>query len=1664
MLSSLLINTKSNNNYLFNYYKQKVLFISPILNFIIKNHHNFIENINFYKDSKIFIEGIGEIDNNEIEYYYSKYIFLKENGFFENGELIVRKTNAEEISNAINQSESLVFETTEKCNLKCQYCIYGEFYGHYQTRRDKNMNFDIVKSLLNFRADNIKEEFSQEIEINFYGGEPLINKKLIEETIGLIKQKFATKIRPKYRMTTNGMLLKKHINTLTENDFSIMVSLDGDKESNSYRIKENGENSFDTVFLNLKYIKDYFPDFFSHNVKLGTVLHNRNDYNEVYEYFKKEFRKEKIEIILSNISTTGVSPEIRPKFNKVFLNNQFVSPANEDYTNMDTDLLIESFDKAAVAKLLHIVNEANLDTIFKSFFFSSNTNRLIIGGSTCLPGELSIFSLVDGTLLPCEHIGHEYAFGNVTETGVNIDYFKIAQKYNAYYKKIEHLCSRCYNILTCVQCMFYLDLGSDKPICNGFMNKEKYSKYLSTQIGHLEKNKDIYVDVLKKIIKITAMKIYLLMFLFFASYAFSQENIKISGKLTDSNTQEILSFASVQLENSGIGTCTNEKGVFELSIKKDKTEQITLLFSILGYESKKYTIENNSPEKFLNISLTAKTYMLSEVEIKPIDPLSIIKNAIKKIPENYNKGETKMDAYYKEIIKENNRFIKYTDAACTFNYYGYQKRFSSKKKTIYLIDDYTNVQLPDYFGKPVALVPKWDFPPFGKDQVKINAIRSSESFHTTHMYPIISGGILPITAADKVKLRADDMFLNEKNFINYNYTFTGYTEYNENKVYIIEFQPKIISNSTYSKNYFEGTIYIDANSLAFVGFEYHLINKHPKLKINLSFGSPEAFYSKPFPNTIDTLNLEGYGVKLNYRKIGEKWYLNTIRRKMDYELEFSKYYIFKESTPNVNFTTYETLLINEIHFGKTEKFKGEMKDSLIPFNINSSLGAFNQDYNKEFWEKYNKIVSTEIDDSIKSDLEYKDPIESQFVNRFATSGSVSQPLAEKISFTKTFHKDTIIDNYQWIHDIKNPKVMELLKNEYAYSQNLLRSQTKLQKAIFKEIANRDNLNETLENEYTTDETPNNIYLLKSSDNKFPVLLKKNKISGYQKPIFDFNKLPLSQDFTIDEVTINQSEKFVRVTASQSESLVSLNYIVDIDKCKIIDTLYDVESFIWSKNDSTYFYCESINNNYSVYENNIKGKSKKIFTENEKAAIYDIEKSESGEYIFVYYSTGFENETYFRKADLSDKGFQIVVKLKNGIRYSVKQNKSDFYIRTNENAINLKILKMNTESLNTTEFINHNENAFIRQFEIFKNYIVLNERRDGQDQLKVISLADTSKFYYIEFSEKFGLILIEPYQNINSDSLKIRFSSFKTPTANYVFELNQRKLKIEKQDKIENYKPENYVVEELLASNCGISIPITLFYKKGALRKNNNSKIVLSAYGAYGMDEYTGFTPNVLSLVDRGIVYAVAHVRGGKKFGPKWHNEGKLMNKKNTFSDFIACAEYLIENEYTKPQFLCAEGSSAGGLLIGVVINERPDLFNSVVLVVPSVDILTNMLDTTEYSETGNWREFGNPYDEQSYQYIKSYSPYENIKNQAYPNTLIIYGVQDQKIPYWVPATYTVKLREYNTGPNAIISRPIFEAHHNLGGQKITNDWNQAYIYTFILNNLFKQEQRSNNKR
>jgi len=371
---------------------------------------------------------------------------------------------------------------------------------------------------------------------------------------------------------------------------------------------------------------------------------------------------------------------------------------------------------------------------------------------------------------------------------------------------------------------------------------------------------------------------------------------------------------------------------------------------------------------------------------------------------------------------------------------------------------------------------------------------------------------------------------------------------------------------------------------------------------------------------------------------------------------------------------------------------------------------------------------------------------------------------------------------------------------------------------------------------------------------------------------------------------------------------------------------------------------------------------------------------------------------------------------------------------------------------------------IRQFEIFKNYIVLNEKRNGYDQLKVISLADTSKFYYIELPEKFGTILIDPSQNINSDSLKIRYSSFKTPLINYVCELNQRNLKIVKQDKIVNYKPENYEVEELLASNNGINIPITLFYKRGALRKNNKSKIILSAYGAYGVDEYTGFTPDVLSLVDRGIVYAVAHVRGGNKFGVKWQNDGKLMNKKSTFSDFIACAKFLIENSYTSSQNLCAEGTSAGGLLIGAVINERPELFNSVVLIVPSVDILRNILDTTEYSETGNWREFGNPYDERSYQYIKSYSPYENIKNQAYPNTLIIYGVQDQKIPYWIPAKYTVKLRENNTGPNAIISRPIFEAHHNLGGQKITNDWNQSYIYTFILNNLFKTEQKSNDKR
>lgn len=1159
--------------------------------------------------------------------------------------------------------------------------------------------------------------------------------------------------------------------------------------------------------------------------------------------------------------------------------------------------------------------------------------------------------------------------------------------------------------------------------------------------------------------------IYTIFCLFCIFSSNAQKNITIHGEIINATTSQPVPFANIQILQKAIGVSSNVNGAFTFQLPM-KYKNDKLVVSCIGYENYEFLINKKSSKSKINIALTPKNYEIKEVNIKYIDPLKIIKKAINNISKNFSKQDAYLKAYYREMLKEDGKYINYTDAACTIYYGRYKKHFNEKKSKIknLFYNKIRATSLPDNFGTPINLCPgKWDYPPSSKDLVKVDAIRSSENYYTTHIFPIIGGGILPITATDKAKYRYKSMFLHKNNFDKYHYTLAGITNFNNSKVYVIKFEPSKGS----VKTYFKGKIYIEEKSFAIVSCDYSLIQQHPKIKLDIIFGSPLIYYSNPSKN-IDTLILSDYHVIINYKQVGERWFLSKIHRMMEYNLEFSKYYIFKKIRPALKFTAYEDLLVNDIIVNNNvKKFSKDSRDSILYCNLISSTNSFHQNYNKAFWDAYNKIQPTHLEDSIRKGLEKRKPLELQFSERFKVNDSLKPPVAKKQYYVDTIHNEIRVDYYKWLHNLTNPEVMKYIENEYNYSNNYLQKHFNLQSKLFNEISDRnfksEDSTETQDVDTLATQKKYIYYTEKRKDKKYPLLYRKNNETLKKQLLIDFNKIQISTPFFhIVDFVVSPDNKFLVYSKFIPGKINSDAFLYDINDCNIVDTLFNVSSIVWSNINNFFYYCTDSLSHDTVFEykvNDDYNKQKKIIlTTKEPNTVFELMKSNSGKYIFIYKSKGNANGYYYRLSDLSDNGFRLISPIKNNVHYNIQYKNKLFYIYTNENAPNGKIMCANINKLekeNWKTFVPHNNKILICENHFFKDYYVIVEKQNMQNRINVISLKEKNKQYYIPFDkEEIYSVHFSYSQDYNSNILKLTYSSYVTPNIEYEFNLDTKELKKIKQLTINDYKPERYEVKRIWAASVdSVKIPITLFYKKRCLKKNEKTPILLNAYGCYGLGEEPSFNADLFSLLDRGVVYAVAHVRGGSELGNMWHKNAIKENKKNSFNDFVECAKYLISENYTSPKYLSAYGSSSGGLLMGVVANNYPELFNSIILVVPQVDLLSSLLDSTNYSSTGNWREFGNPYQEKYYDYIKSYSPYDNIKKQSYPNMLFIGGVQDPKVKYWESAKTVAKLREYNTGKNTILMRPIFNASHNLGFDEVTQEWNFSFIYNFVLSNF-----------
>ena len=660
-----------------------------------------------------------------------------------------------------------------------------------------------------------------------------------------------------------------------------------------------------------------------------------------------------------------------------------------------------------------------------------------------------------------------------------------------------------------------------------------------------------------------------------------------------------------------------------------------------------------------------------------------------------------------------------------------------------------------------------------------------------------------------------------------------------------------------------------------------------------------------------------------------------------------------------------------------------------------------------------------------------------------------------------------VDNYFWLKNRDDPKVIEYLEKENHYFKKMTSDTEDFQETIYNEIKKK-----IKEDDQSVPYFLNGYwYLTKYQKNKnYPIYLRrKSDLNSKDQILFDCNLLAEGYEyFNLSNIKISPNNKFA---AYSVDTLSRRLYTIRIKNLHTGEVLNDQiintsGGFAWANDNKTLFYTNRDSDtlrNDKILRHEIGTKSKDdkiVFHEKDNTFYTSVSKSKSNKFIIISSHSTLTSEFQFLDANKPLDNFRLFNQRKRGLEYSINHYEKFFYIITNiDNAKNYKLMKTpigGTEYENWINVIDHRKDVLIEGIDIFKNYLVISERANGLNRINVRKW-DDSESYYLDFKSETFSSYTTTNVDFDTNILRYGFNSLTQPPSIIDFNMSSKKKTIRKQQQVldDNFKNKNYISERIWSqSEDGTKIPISLVYKKGLI-KNNKNPLLLYGYGSYGntIDPY--FSVSRLSLLDRGFVFAIAHVRGSEYMGRKWYDEGKLLKKTNTFKDFITCTKHLISEGYTNTNQTYAYGGSAGGLLMGSVINLEPELYNGVIAAVPFVDVLTTMLDETIPLTTGEYDEWGNPNNEEFYNYILSYSPYDNVKKMKYPNLLVTTGLYDSQVQYWEPAKWVAKLRELKVGENLLLLKTNMDSGHGgaSGRFDALKEVAREYVFLFSLENI-----------
>ncbi len=674
------------------------------------------------------------------------------------------------------------------------------------------------------------------------------------------------------------------------------------------------------------------------------------------------------------------------------------------------------------------------------------------------------------------------------------------------------------------------------------------------------------------------------------------------------------------------------------------------------------------------------------------------------------------------------------------------------------------------------------------------------------------------------------------------------------------------------------------------------------------------------------------------------------------------------------------------------------------------------------------------------------------------------PMTEKKPKVTKIHGDSLVDDYFWLREKSNPQVMEHLKAEDEYAQSVMKPTVALQQTLYNELLSH--IKQTDVN--VPYRWVNYFYYTRTEEGKqYPIFCRKRgSLENQEEVVLDQNELAKEQKFLSVGAFVPSDDG--NLLAYSTDNTGYRQYTLQIKNLRTgelsAEKIERVDNVVWATDNKTLFYVteDPITKRHDKFFRHLVGSDKSDLVYEEKDELFDLGVDRSRDKMAIFVGAYSKTSTEYRYIPADNPGgkLKIVLRREADHEYDVDHRGNLFYIRTNKGAKNFRLVMApvsDPAEKNWKELVAHRPTVKIESLDLFADHAVLSEWENGLQQIEILDFK-TNKRHHVEFPEPVYAAGLGPNREFNTPNrefnttvLRYNYQSLVTPSSVFDYDMNSRKATLMKQTEVPGgFDKNDYKSERLFATaSDGTRIPMSVVYRRG-VKLDGSAPLLLYGYGSYGVSIPPNFSSNRLSLLDRNAIYVIAHVRGGGELGEEWRQQGRMMKKINTFTDFIACADHLIKSKYTSSDRLIIQGGSAGGLLVGAVVNMRPDLFKVAVAQVPFVDVLNTMLDATLPLTTSEYIEWGNPNQKAAYDYMRQYSPYDNVSGKNYPAMLVKVSVNDSQVPYWEGAKLVAKLRALKTDTNPLLLKVNFGAGHGGSSGRYDALKEVAFDYSFML--------------